>query len=107
MGELQKLDPWEQQAVVKSPYMVPAGGGGSKCWGAGLWSPNINAVCTPLGGGPEARVYHTRTRLSTMPSEAEPIWRLSRDQNPVNFLPWRSQEAGLALATALGAAPRE
>lgn len=26
MGELQKLDPWEQQAVVKSPYMVPAGG---------------------------------------------------------------------------------
>lgn len=25
VDELQKLDPWEQQAVVKSPYMVPAG----------------------------------------------------------------------------------
>lgn len=38
MGELQKLDPWEQQAVVKSPYMVPAGDNAREQQMLGTWA---------------------------------------------------------------------
>lgn len=38
MGELQKLDPWEQQAVVKSPYMVPAGDNAREQQMLGSWA---------------------------------------------------------------------
>lgn len=65
-GELQKLDLWEQPALVKAP---PCGGAAS----VGQLSvvSYINAGCTSLGGGPEARVYYPRTWLNTTPAGAE------------------------------------